>query len=176
MDEARGYIYFLTNKDNVRESQLYRVSLNDKSLTRITKDAGTHSVKIAPDALTFIDSYSNSATPPRQDLYRIDGTRVAVINEDKVPELAEYRLSPMEFVEVTADDGTKLNASIIKPPDFDPSKKYPVLINVYGGPHVQIVRNSWGGAGYLWHEILAEKGYILFSLDNRGSWGRGPRF
>jgi dipeptidyl-peptidase-4 len=176
VDEARGYIYFLTNKDNVRESQLYRVSLNDKSLTRITKDAGTHSVKIAPDALTFIDSYSNSATPPRQDLYRIDGTRVAVINEDKVPELAEYRLSPMEFVEVTADDGTKLNASIIKPPDFDPSKKYPVLINVYGGPHVQIVRNSWGGAGYLWHEILAEKGYILFSLDNRGSWGRGHAF
>jgi dipeptidyl-peptidase-4 len=176
VDEARGYIYFLTNKDNVRESQLYRVSLNDKSLTRITKDAGTHSVKIAPDALTFIDSYSNAATPPRQDLYRIDGTRVAVINEDKVPELAEYRLSPMEFVEVTADDGTKLNASIIKPPDFDPSKKYPVLINVYGGPHVQIVRNSWGGAGYLWHEILAEKGYILFSLDNRGSWGRGHAF
>jgi dipeptidyl-peptidase-4 len=82
----------------------------------------------------------------------------------------------MEFVEVTADDGTKLNASIIKPPDFDPSKKYPVLINVYGGPHVQIVRNSWGGAGYLWHEILAEKGYILFSLDNRGSWGRGHAF
>jgi dipeptidyl-peptidase 4 len=176
VDEARGYIYFLTNKDDVREAQLYRVSLNDKSLTRITKDAGTHSVKIAPDALTFIDSYSNATTPPRQDLYHIDGTRVAVINEDKVPELAEYRLSPVEFVEVTADDGTDLHASIIKPPDFDPAKKYPVLIYVYGGPHVQMVRNIWGGAAYLWHEIIAEKGYIIFSLDNRGSWGRGHAF
>ncbi len=176
VDEARGYVYFLSNKDDVREAQLYRVSLNDKSLTRITKDAGTHSAKIAPDALTFIDTYSNAATPPRQDLYRMDGTRVAVVNEDKIPELAEYRLSPVEFVQVTADDGTKLNASIIKPPDFDAAKKYPVLISVYGGPHVQIVRNAWGGPGYLWHEILAEKGYIIFSLDNRGSWGRGHAF
>jgi dipeptidyl-peptidase 4 len=176
VDEARGYVYFLSNKDDVRQTQLYRVSLADKSITRITRETGTHSVKIAPDNLTFIDSFSNAATPTRQDLYRMDGTRVAVVNEDKIPELAEYRLSPVEFVEVTADDGTKLYGSIIKPPDFDPAKKYPVLINVYGGPHVQIVRNAWGGAGYLWHEILAEKGYIIFSLDNRGSWGRGHAF
>src|SRR5579863_144854 len=175
-DEARGYIYFLSNKDDVRETQLYRVSLADKSITRITKDSGSHSVKIAPDNMTFIDSYSNVTTPTRQDLGRMDGTRVAVINEDKIPELAEYRLSPVEFVEVAADDGTQLHASIIKPPDFDPTKKYPVLIYVYGGPHVQLVRNIWGGAGYLWHEILAEKGYIIFSLDNRGSWGRGHAF
>ncbi|MFZ0582782.1 MAG: S9 family peptidase [Candidatus Acidiferrales bacterium] len=176
VDEARGYVYFLSNKDDVRETQLYRVTLADKSVTRITEDSGSHSVKIAPDALTFIDSYSNVTTPTRQDLERMDGTRVAVINEDKIPELAEYRLSPIEFVEVAADDGTQLNASIIKPPDFDPTKKYPVLISVYGGPHVQMVRNVWGGAGYLWHEILAEKGYIIFSLDNHGSWGRGHAF
>ena len=176
VDEARGYIYFLSNKDDVRETQLYRVALADKSITRIRKDSGSHSVKIAPDNMTFIDSYSNVTTPTRQDLERMDGTRVAVINEDKIPELAEYRLSPVEFVEVSADDGTQLNASIIKPPDFDPTKKYPVLIYVYGGPHVQLVRNVWGGPGYLWHEILAEKGYIIFSLDNRGSWGRGHAF
>ena len=160
----------------MRETKLYRCRWRIKSITRITKDSGSHSVKISPDNLTFIDSYSNVTTPTRQDLERMDGTRVAVINEDKIPELAEYRLSPVEFVEVAADDGTQLNASIIKPPDFDPTKKYPVLIYVYGGPHVQLVRNIWGGAGYLWHEILAEKGYIIFSLDNRGSWGRGHKF
>jgi dipeptidyl-peptidase 4 len=176
VDEKRGYVYFLTNKDDVRETQLYRVSLSDRSLTRITTGAGNHSTNIAPDNLTFIDSYSNAATPPRQDLERMDGTRVAVVNEDKIPELAQYRLSPPEFVDVTADDGSKLHAAIIKPPDFDPAKKYPVLIYVYGGPHVQIVRNAWGGPVYLWHEILAEKGYIIFSLDNRGSWGRGHAF
>jgi dipeptidyl-peptidase-4 len=176
VDEARGYVYFTTNKDDVRETQLYRVSLSDKSLTRITKDAGTHGVRIAPDASAFVDTYSNAATPARQDLYRMDGTRVAVVNEGKVPELAEYKLSPVEFVEVTADDGTKLNASIIKPTDFDPTKKYPVLINVYGGPHVQLVRNSWGGLRYLLDQVYAQKGYILFTLDNRGSWGRGHAF
>jgi dipeptidyl-peptidase-4 len=176
VDEARGYVYFTTNKDDVRETQLYRVSLSDKSLTRITKDAGTHGARIAPDASAFVDTYSNAATPARQDLYRMDGTRVAVVNEGKVPELAEYKLSPVEFVEVTADDRTKLNASIIKPTDFDPTKKYPVLINVYGGPHVQLVRNSWGGLRYLLDQVYAQKGYILFTLDNRGSWGRGHAF
>jgi dipeptidyl-peptidase-4 len=176
VDEARGYIYFITNKDNVRETQLYRVSLSDKSLTRITKDAGSHSAKIAPDASAFIDTYSNAATPSRQDLDRMDGAKVAVVNEGKVPELAEYKLSPVEFLEVTADDGTKLNASIIKPLYFDPAKKYPVLINVYGGPHVQLVRNAWGGLRYLLDQVYAAKGYILFTLDNRGSWGRGHAF
>jgi dipeptidyl-peptidase-4 len=176
VDEARGFVYFISNKENVRETQLYRVSIRDKSLTRISKEAGSHTARIAPDASAFVDTYSNAATPARQDLYRMDGTRVAVVNEGKVPELAEYKLSPVEFVEVTADDGTKLNASIIKPPDFDLAKKYPVLINVYGGPHVQLVRNTWGGLRYLLDQVYVQKGYILFTLDNRGSWGRGHAF
>jgi dipeptidyl-peptidase 4 len=176
VDERRGYVYFTSNKDNVLETQLYRVSLNDKSLTRITKDAGSNTSRISPDLASFINSYSNASTPTRQELFRIDGTRVAVINEGNVPELAQYKLTPREFVEVTADDGTKLHASIIKPIDFDPSKKYPVLIDVYGGPHVQLVRNSWGSVGYLMNEVLATKGYIIFTLDNRGSWGRGHAF
>jgi dipeptidyl-peptidase 4 len=176
VDEKQGYVYFTSSKDNVLETQLYRVSLGDKSLTRITKEAGSNTSRISPDLSSFINSYSNATTPARQDLYRIDGTRVAVINDGNVPELAQYKLAPQEFVEVTADDGTTLHASIIKPLDFDPSKKYPVLINVYGGPHVQLVRNSWGSLGYLMHEVLSAKGYIVFTLDNRGSWGRGHAF
>ena len=158
VDETRGFIYFNSNKDDVRETQLYRVSIGDKSLTRITKVAGSHDARIAPDASAFVDTYSNAATPARQDLYRMDGSKVAVVSEGKVPELTEYKLSPIEFVEVTADDGTKLNASLIKPPNFDPAKKYPVLINVYGGPHVQLVRNSWGGLRYLLDQVYAAQG------------------
>ena len=82
----------------------------------------------------------------------MDGTRVAEINENKVPELAEYHLSPVEFLEIPASDGTKLYASIMKPPNFDPSRKYPVLINVYGGPQVQNVRNEWEGLDFLLEE------------------------
>jgi dipeptidyl-peptidase-4 len=175
VDEAKGYIYFLSNKDNVIESQLFRVSLRDKSITRITREAGTHSVAISPAANTFVDTFSTAIIPPRQDLYRMDGSRAAIINENKVPELAEYHISPVEFSSTSASDGTKLYLRIMKPPNFDPARKYPVLIFTYGGPHAQVVTNAWDPS-LLWDESVAAKGYIIFSLDNRGSYGRGHAF
>jgi dipeptidyl-peptidase 4 len=176
IDEAHGYLYFLSNKDELRGTQLYRVSLRDKSIARISREDGVHDPLIAPDESAYVDTYSNVMTPDRQDLYRIDGTRVAAINENKVPELADYGLSKVEWVDVAASDGTKLCASIIRPPDFDASKKYPVLVDVYGGPQIQSVRDEWHGAAFLWDEMMAEKGYIVFSLDNRGSYFRGHAF
>jgi dipeptidyl-peptidase-4 len=176
VDEARGFVYFYSNKDEMRGTQLYRLSLGDKTLARITREDGAHNILIAPGASAYVDTYSNAITPPRQDLYRMDGKRAAVINENKVSELGEYHLLPVEFLDVAADDGTKLCASIIRPPDFDASRKYPVLIYVYGGPGVQNVRNEWDGASFLWLEMMAEKGYIVFSLDNRGSYFRGHAF
>jgi dipeptidyl-peptidase-4 len=176
VDEKHGFIYFISDKENPIETQLYRVSLRDKSITAITHERGTHNVTISPDNTAFVDDYSNAMTPSRQDLFRMDGTRVAIINDGKVPELADYDLATLEFVNVLADDGTKLCASILKPPHLDPSKKYPVLINVYGGPSVQTVRNEWEGLGLLWEEMMAQKGYIIFALDNRGSMGRGHAF
>ena len=176
VDEARGYVYFTSNKENLTETQIYRVSLADKSITAVTHAHGTHNALVAPDESAFVDTFSTAETPQRQELDRADGTRVAVISDGKVAELDEYRLSPTEFLTVAADDGTPLQALMIKPPDFDPAKKYPVLINVYGGPHAQEVRNSWGGANHLWHEMMAEKGYIIFTLDNRGSFNHGHAF
>ena len=176
VDEARGYIYFLSNRDELRGTDLYRVSLQDKSIARITRDNGVHNPIISPDRSAFVDTYSTAMTPGRQDLDRIDGSRVAAINENKVPELAEYHLSPVEWVDVSANDGTKLCASIIRPSDFDAKRKYPVLIDVYGGPQIQSVRDEWHGVNFLWDEMMAEKGYIIFSLDNRGSYFRGHAF
>jgi dipeptidyl-peptidase 4 len=176
VDEAHGSIYFLSNKDDVRDTQLYRLSLNDKSVTRVSREPGTHDVIIAPDESAFVDAVSTTMKPPSQDLDRIDGSRIAAINENGVPELADYHLSPVEFLDLTADDGTKLYADIIKPPNFDPSRKYPVLFNVYGGPQVQNVRNEWGRVDFLWLEMMAEKGFVVFTLDSRGSYGRGHAF
>jgi dipeptidyl-peptidase 4 len=176
VDETHGYIYFLSNKDNAVETQVYRVSLSDKSVARITHEPGTHEVIIAPDDSGFVDKYSTVTTPPRQDLYKSDGTRIALLNENKVSELSTYDLSHPEFVNVAADDGTELYGMLIKPSNFDASRKYPVLIDVYGGPQVQNVRDDWGGTGYLWLEMMAEKGYVVFSLDNRGSYNRGHAF
>jgi dipeptidyl-peptidase-4 len=79
----------------------------------------------------------------------------------------------MEFLKVRGADGTELNASMIKPPDFDSSKKYPVLVYLYAGPHAQSVRNSWSGSNFLWHQLMAQKGYIIFTVDNKSASGRG---
>ncbi len=176
IDEAKGLVYFTATEKSPLERQLYRVALDGTGFTRLTKDAGTHAAVFAPHAAAFYDTSSNAEAPPRQDLYRADGSHIATINENKIEELADYRLSPTEFVTVKSHDGVQLNASIIKPPDFDPQKKYPVLVYTYGGPHSQVVRNVWGGANFLWNELMAQKGYIIFSLDNRGSAGRGHAF
>src|SRR6267378_1669579 len=176
VDEAKGLVYFTATEKSPLERHLYSVALDGSGFTRLSKDEGTHAAVLAPHAATFYDTYSNAATPPRQELYRADGSRIATVNENKIAELADYHLSPMEFITVKSRDGVELNASIIKPPDFNPQKKYPVLVYTYGGPHAQVARNAWGGANFLWHELMAQKGYIIFSLDNRGSAGRGHAF
>ena len=176
VEESKGAVYFTATEKSPLERHLYRVGVDGSGFTRITKEEGTHDGVLAPNAVTFYDTHSNTAAPPRQDLYRTDGSRIAVINENQVAELADYHLSPVEFLTVKSRDGVLLNASIIKPPNFDAQKKYPVLASTYGGPHAQVVRNVWGGSSFLWHELMAQKGYIVFLLDNRGSAGRGHVF
>jgi dipeptidyl-peptidase 4 len=176
VDEANGEVYFTATAKSPMERRVYRVGLDGTGFQQITKEAGMHAAEFSPDASAFVDTYSNTARPPRQDLVRADGTEIAAIDENKVPELAEYYLSPVEFVKVRADDGTELNAYVIKPEGFDTAKKYPVLVYTYGGPEAQIVLDAWGGPTYLWHELMAEKGFVIFALDNRGSAGRGHLF
>jgi len=176
VDEGKGVVYFTATEKSPLERHLYRVGLNGSGFARITKEDGAHRVNFAPNAGVYVDTYSNSGTPPRQDVYRADGTKLATLNENKVAELAEYHLSPVEFFTIKAHDGVTLNCSMIKPPNFDPAKKYPVIVYTYGGPHAQVVMNMWMGGGFLWHQMMAQKGYIIFSLDNRGSAGRGHEF
>jgi dipeptidyl-peptidase-4 len=176
VDESKGMIYFTATEKSPLERHLYSVRMDGSKFTRVTKEPGTHAINFAPNAAAYIDTFSNAMNPPRQDLYRADGAMIVTINENRVAELSGYRLSPVEFFTVKSHDGVTLNAMMIKPPDFHSEKKYPVLVYTYGGPHVQVVRNAWGGANFLWHEMMAEKGFIIFSLDNRGSAGRGHAF
>ena len=176
VDEAKGLVYFTAAEKSPLERHLYRVALDGSGFTRITREDGTHGVNFGPGASAYVDTYSNSMNPPRQDLMKMDGSRVAVLNENKIAELADLHLSPVEFLSVRSHDGMQLNAMMIKPPGFDPAKKYPVLVYTYGGPHVQVVLNAWEGSTFLWHQLMARKGYIIFALDNRGSAGRGHLF
>ena len=176
VDEAKGLVYFTGTEKSPLERHLYRVALDGSGFTRITREEGVHGVNFAPDGRAFADTYSNTKIPPRQELLRADGTRAGVLNENQAAELAEYKLSPVEFLAVAARDGAKLNAMMIKPPEFNPARKYPVIVYTYGGPHVQVVVNAWGGNNFLWHQMMAQKGYIIFAVDNRGSAGRGHGF
>ena len=175
VDEAKGIVYFSATEKSPTERQVYRAALGG-GFTRISKEEGTHAPNFAPDGGAYADTFSAAGTPQSQSLRRADGTTIATLNENKVDELAEYHLSPVEFLKVKSHDGMELNAWMIKPPSFDAAKKYPVLVYTYGGPGAQVVVNSWGGSTYLWHELLAQKGFIVFALDNRGSTGRGHLF
>ena len=177
VDEAKGSVYFTATEKSPMERHLYRVALDGSGFARVTKEAGTHAIQFSPNSAFYIDTFSNTATPPRQDLFRADGTKSAVINENNRSAIFEpFHLSPVEFFAIKSHDGVSLNCSIIKPSNFDPLKKYPVLIYTYGGPHAQVVVNAWQGNTFLWHQLMAQKGYIIFSLDNRGSAGRGHLF
>lgn len=176
VDEKDAQIYFTSTQKGAVERQFYRVPLSGGEPVALTRDHGTHNVNLAPDCKHFVDSYSTAMTPPRQTLYNADGGTVAVLNENKVPELATYRMSPVEFLTVPGADGTPLDAALIKPVGFDPTRKYPVIVHLYGGPGAQEVRDAWQGADFLWHELMAEKGFVIFVLDNRGTSGRGHVF
>jgi dipeptidyl-peptidase-4 len=176
VDESKSALYFTATEKSVLERHLYRVGLDGSGFARITKQDGTHQASMNNAADKFVDTYSNAMTPPRQDLYSVKGSRIAAVRENKVAELANYHLSPVEFLSVNSRDGITLNAMIIKPPNFDPAKRYPVLVYTYGGPSVQIVVDAWGGANFLWHQLMAQKGFVIFELDNRGSAGRGHLF
>ena len=177
VDEANGIVYFTSTEKSPIERQLYRVSLDGSHSSRISKEDGFHTVHFSPNSASYVDTYSNAMTPPRRDTFSASGSKLATLEENKVPDLARYHLSPVQFFTIQSHDGVTLHCSMIKPPNFDPSKKYPVITFTYGGPHAQVVLDSWGHSpAFFWHQMMAEKGYIIFSLDNRGSAGRGHLF
>lgn len=174
-DEKSGYAYFSATAFNTTAAQIYRVKLDGTDLKRISAGDGSHAASFNSNFTHFIDTYSDQATPPQTRLYRADGTLERVINENKVEVLAQYKLSKPEFLKVKTMDDFDLEAMMIKPPDFDPNKKYPVMTFVYSGPHAPSVRNAWFGTYGMWHQMLAQKGYIVWVIDNRTASGKGVR-
>jgi dipeptidyl-peptidase-4 len=176
VDERTGQIYFTSTQFSPLERQVYKVGLDGSRPTAITREKGTHEALFSPDTHLFVDTYSNSSTPPRQDLVRGDGARLGAINEDSVGALAAYKLPPIEFLSVKTHMGADLNALMIRPPEFDATRKYPVIVYVGGGPGEQVVRDAWGGDIFLWLRMMAQKGYLIYAQDGHGTAGRGHLF
>jgi len=176
VDEYNEIVYFMASEHSPLENHLYSIGLNGKNMKRITQIPGWHTVQFAPDYRHFIDTYSQINTPPKIGLFTARGELKNMIVENKQLALNDYSLSRYEFFTFTASDGIQLNGYMLKPPDFDANKKYPVLTYSYGGPGSQTVQNQWDGRRSLWFQMLAENGYIIVSVDNRGTGARGAAF
>jgi dipeptidyl-peptidase-4 len=141
-----------------------------------TTDPGVHSYNVSPSGRFAVHTYSRFGVPPVAQLVSLPEHRVLrtlVDNAALKAKVAGLRLGTAEFTQVDIGDGIRLNAYLIKPPNFDPNRKYPVFFTVYGGPGSQTVLDAWGGQNFLWHEMLAQRGYIIASVDNRGTGARG---
>lgn len=169
------HVFFAANKGDVLQQHIFSVDLAG-NINRLTTSDGWHSARFSPDFKYFIDSRSTTRIPYQAILRDNGGRQIRSIYKSEIKDIDSYKISYPEFLAFKTSDGEKLYGQITKPLNFDPRKKYPVLIYCYGGPGVQVVRNAWGGSRLFWHSMLAQKGYIVFSVDNRGSNGRGKKF
>ena len=173
VDEQEEWIYFSGTERSHIGGDVYRVRLDGSGLTRLSQAPGTHRARFNPGLSRYIDTASRISTPPSLRLHAADGTETRVIEANNVTVFDAYRLAEPEFLQVTTRDGFVMEALMIKPPDFDPSQGYPVYQHVYGGPHLQRVRDRWSGSTYMFWQLLAQSGVIVWVLDNRTASGKG---
>lgn len=172
LDEAGGWVYFLGTKDSHLGNNLYRVGLDGTGLSRLTDAAGDHAVSVSPKGNYFLDTWSSTMSPTRVRLCRANGTPARTIDTNPVYEREEYRTGKFETVKIKTPDGFELEASVLKPPGFDPNRRYPVWFMTYGGPHAPTVRDTWNG-GRVRDEMLAQMGFVVFRADPRSASGKG---
>ena len=174
IDEKGGYVYYIASPDNPIQRYLYRSRIDGKGKAERISPAnqtGQHQYIISPDAHYAIHTFSNHTTPNQIDLVELPGHKRVRLLEDNAGLAAKYdqlKLNPKEFFRVEVEPGMELDCYMIKPKDFDPKLKYPVIFNIYGEPAGATVQDNWGG-GDLFNQYLAQQGYIVMSVDNRGT-------
>ncbi|UMB54906.1 S9 family peptidase [Lutibacter sp. A64] len=175
-DEKGKNVFITGTGEDARESHTYKVNIKNGKYTKLTSENGSHRTKLSTNGAYLIDSYSNLETPNNTLIIDTKKETSTQIYTAKNP-LEDYAIGTTEFITLKGNDGTDLYSRVIKPANFDPSKKYPVLIYVYGGPHAQMNTNTWLGGASLWMPAFATlENYIIFTLDNRGSANRGFAF
>ena len=175
MDRAGKYVYYLSSEVSPVEKQLFRVDVKSGKKTRLTPEEGWHTLTMSGDCSYFIDSYSSVKTPRNVDLATNSGKVVRRVQEVENPN-KDYNWGEVTLGSIKADDGSDLYYRLIKPMNFDPNKKYPVIHYVYGGPHAQMVTNIWNANIRMWEMYMAQHGYVVFIIDNHGTPNRGKAF
>jgi len=176
VDEKKGVVYYTAAVSSPINRELFSARLDGKGQKKLSQKEGTNSAGFGKGYQYYVNYFSDANTPPYISVHRSDGQEVRMVKDNGKLRgvLGEYGISKKEFFSFTTGGGISLNGWMIKPPDFDSTKKYPVFMTVYGGPNSQTVLNSWGGG--MWNQFLAQKGYIIASVDNRGTGARGEEF
>jgi len=177
INEETGMVYYTSAEEGAIYKALYTISLKGKNKTKISKEKGTNDAEFSTGMKFFINHYSNANEPQTITLHNADGKVLQTLKDNKTlkSKLKKLKLSPKEFITIKGVDAD-LNASIIKPKDFDSKKKYPVYFYIYNGPGSNVVEDEWQGNSYLYHQLLAQNGYIVISVDTRGTMYRGAEF
>jgi dipeptidyl-peptidase-4 len=175
VDPEEAWVYFLATKDRAISTRAYRVHLDGTQLECLTPQPGCHRISLDETKSHFLDTCSTVDRPADVKLYRSNGELVRTVDPNLEDRLKYYELGATEFRQVAARDGLLLDALLIKPTDFDPAKKYPVLCYVYAGPQSPVVWNRWLGQTYLWHQFLAQQGYVVWLFNNRSASTLGAR-
>lgn len=174
-DKSGNKVIYSSTAESPLERHFYSANVNSGAIERLSQGSGTHNAMLSANGNYILDNYSSTVVPRT---IRIIGTDAKVKNTLLVAEnpLKDYALGEMKIFPIKAEDGTDLYCRMITPPNFDPNKKYPAVVYIYGGPHAQLVTESWLGGGNLWMQLMAEKGYVMFTIDTRGSGNRGQAF
>lgn len=176
LDEKEQFVFVMSNELNPVETQIYKINIETGEKTQLTYESGVHSASLSPSGNYLLDQYSNKETPLNQVLIRTGNKKSVVLQKASDP-YAGYQLPVVSLGSVKAADGVSdLYYRLVRPVNFDPSRKYPVVIYVYGGPHSQMIKNNWLAGMRGWDIYMAQKGYVVFSMDNRGTANRGLAF
>jgi len=179
VDEAGGAVYVTAAAPTPAERNVYRCPLASGSCQRVTTARGTHEMALSPTVRYAVDTHTQLGTVPTVTLYELPSMRAVRTLEDNhavAQRLAALAVRAPEFIKVPTPDGAVLDAYRVVPASFDSTRRYPVLMYVYGGPAAPQVSDAWGGTRYLWHQMLAQKGYVVVVVDNRGAAWRGRDF
>ena len=179
IDEKTKTLYFTSMELSNIERQLFSISLDGKLKKQLTNEKGMNSANFSKDFKYYILQNSTASTPLKVSLHKAPTGQLVKVLEDNAAltkKMAEYNIAPKEFMTIKTSENIELNAWMIKPTDFDPKKKYPVFMFLYGGPGSQQVLNQFDGSNFMWFQHLAQKGYIVACVDNRGTGGKGADF
>ena len=177
-DEVNGYIYYVAGETSPMERNLYAVRVDGYKKRRISEGSGTHGIDFSKGYKYYIDVKSEINKPYYITLHNGNGKQIRVLQDNQAlnDKIAALDIKDAEFFSFETSEGVSLNGYMMKPANFDASKKYPVFMYVYGGPGSQTVQNSYGGFNYFWFQMLTQQGYIVVSVDNRGTGARGRDF